>query len=75
MTLGLLSSHYFVLFWPIQISQNIDGVEIPQVIIGDPAYPLLGWLMKGFRDNGNLPPEQKLFNHMLRQARMVIENT
>ena len=66
---------YFALFWLLQISEIIEEAEIPPVIIEDPAYPLFSWLMKGSRDNGNLTPEEKLFNHMLGKARMVIENT
>ena len=40
--------------------RNICGVEIPLVILGDPAYPLLPWLMKPFSDNSRLTESQKL---------------
>ena len=44
-------------------------------MLGDPAYPLLPWLMKGFPDNGNLTREKKRFNYRLSRARVVIEHT
>ena len=47
---------------------------MPLLVLGDPAYPLLPWLMKGFPDNGNLNDEQKRFNYRLSRARMVVEN-
>ena len=34
--------------------ENLCGVDVPPVILGDPAYPLLSWLMKAFQDNGRL---------------------
>ena len=40
---------------------SISGRDIPLVILGDPAYPLLLWLMKAFPNNGHLSREQKIF--------------
>ncbi|KAJ8018382.1 Protein ANTAGONIST OF LIKE HETEROCHROMATIN PROTEIN 1 [Holothuria leucospilota] len=44
------------------------------MIFGDPAYPLLPWLMKGFSGTGRLTESQKLFNYRLSRARVVVEN-
>ena len=54
--------------------RNINGTDVPLVILGDPAYPLLPWLMKPFPDNGRLSDGQKTFNYRQSRARMVIEN-
>lgn len=43
----------------------INGIEVPLVILGDPAYPLLPWLMKPFADNGGLTPDARSFNYRL----------
>ena len=34
--------------------QVINGVEVPLLILGDPAYPLLPWLQKAFPATGTL---------------------
>ncbi|KAG1676485.1 Protein ALP1-like [Nymphon striatum] len=54
---------------------DVGGVNLPVVILGDPAYPLLAWLMKGFSDNGRLSAQQIKFNYMLSCNRMTIENS
>ena len=44
-------------------TESISGVDIPLAILGDPAYPLLPWLMKAYLDNGRLLQQQKVFNY------------
>ena len=44
-------------------TEHFNGMDVPLVILGDPAYPLLPWLMKAFPDNGCLSRQQKTFNY------------
>ncbi|KAG6929024.1 hypothetical protein G0U57_006683, partial [Chelydra serpentina] len=46
-------------------------VEMPIVILGDPAYPLMPWLMKPY--TGALDSDKELFNYRLSKCRMVVE--
>ncbi|XP_070571964.1 uncharacterized protein [Ptychodera flava] len=55
-------------------TENISGVDVPLVLLGDPANPLLPNLMKPFSDNGRLTPEQNQYSKRLSSARIVIEN-
>ena len=53
---------------------DIEGIQMPIVLLGDPAYPFMAWLMKPFSDNGRLTREQHIFNYRLSKVRMVVEN-
>ena len=53
---------------------SINGNEVPIVILGDSAYPLLDWLIKPFPHKGTLTQGQKQFNYHLSTARVVSEN-
>ncbi|XP_065446578.1 uncharacterized protein LOC135982662 [Chrysemys picta bellii] len=50
---------------------TVGDVEMPIVILGDPAYPLMPWLMKPY--TGSLDRSQELFNYRLSKCRMVVE--
>ena len=54
--------------------KTIAREEIPLLVLGDPAYPLLPWVMKPYVDNGHLSREQRRFNYRLSRARVVVED-
>ena len=45
------------------------GKEVLLLFLGDPAYPLMLWLMKFRQNTGHLTSEQKQFNYRLSNAR------
>ena len=55
--------------------ETIGGRNVPLVLLGDPAYPLLQWLMKAFPDNGHLSQQEKHFNYCLSRARVVVKHS
>ncbi|CAM5087360.1 unnamed protein product [Natator depressus] len=50
---------------------TVGDVEIPIVILGDPAYPLMPWLTKPY--TGSLDSSKEQFNYRLSKCRMVVE--
>lgn len=54
-------------------TETFEGVDVPLLILGDAAYPLLPWLIKPFPEHRDTTPAQTNFNHRLSQARMTVE--
>lgn len=57
-----------------QMYKMICGQDVPIVLIGEPAYPLLPWLIKAFSDNGAFTQQQQNFNYHLSNARVIVEH-
>ena len=53
--------------------RRIGGADVPIVILGDLAYPLLPWLIKPLTATGLLSRKQRHFNYHLSRARIVVE--
>ena len=51
--------------FPSNLSKELNGEEIPPIILADPAYPLLPWLMKGFDAKGDLSRKERLVSYRL----------
>ena len=49
-------------------------LQVPLVILGDPAYPSLPWVMKPYPETAATTAEQKCYNYRQSRARMVVEN-
>ena len=62
------------LFPGIQAKQ-IHDQDIFPFLIGDPAYPLLSWLMKPYPENSSTPMIERGFNYSLSRARMTVKDT
>ncbi len=55
-------------------TRTINGHNLPIVIVGDPAYPLLPWLMKPYPEYAGMPRKQQEFNFRLSKARISVEH-
>lgn len=67
------SSFFFLII--LQKSMLLEGVEIPVHLVGDAAFPLKPWLMKGYSPEDQLSAEQRCFTHSLSSACSVVDTS
>ena len=65
-----LRENDLILTSPMKI---VSGKEIPPLIIGGSAYPLLKWLVKPYPNRGHPQPDEREFNKKVSAARSVVE--
>ena len=54
------------------IAKQINGIEVPPLILADSAFQLKSWLMKPYT-NSKLTEKERYFNYRLSRARMITE--
>ena len=54
------------------IAKQINGIEVPPLILADSAFQLKSWLMKPYT-NSKLTEKERYFNYQLSRARMITE--
>ena len=55
------------------LPDDANGPDINYFMIGDDAFALKGWLLKGYPNRG-LTQKERVFNYRLSRARRVVEN-
>uniref|UniRef100_A0A1A8JL12 DDE Tnp4 domain-containing protein n=2 Tax=Nothobranchius TaxID=28779 RepID=A0A1A8JL12_NOTKU len=53
--------------------RDIHGTAVDLFLLGQPAYPLTKWLMKGYTHSPHITAEQESFNVYLSSARTTVE--
>lgn len=56
------------------LAKNLNGVNVPAVIMGDSAFRLSRYLVKPYPFYAERSEEQKYFNYRLSKCRRVVEN-